>query len=342
MTTTQSTDTPQSPAQSAGRREWIGLAVLALPALLISMDMSVLLFGLPFISASLKPSATQQLWIMDMYGFALAGALITMGAIGDRIGRRKLLLVGAGAFSAASIAAAYSTSASMLIGTRGLLGLTAATLGPSTLGLIRTMFRDEKQRKTAIAIWTGAFIGGITIGPIVGGVLLDHFWWGSVFLINLPAMALLLLLGPALLPEFRTPAAGRFDVLGAILTFGAVLPTVYGIKQFAVDGASTTALVSLASGIALAIGFVVRQITAKHPLIDVTLFRNRKFTVPMGAQIVGSFCIMGFALFNTQFLQSGKGYTPSRRRCGRWPRCRSCRSRWASPAPSPRRSVRLT
>ena len=206
------------------------------------MDMSVLLFGLPFISASLKPSATQQLWIMDAYGFALAGLLITMGAVGDRIGRRRLLLIGATAFGAASVVAAYSGSAEVLIGTRALLGVAGATLMPSTMALIRNMFHDPKQRQTAISLWTGGLIGGVTLGPIVGGVLLNHFWWGSVFLINLPAMALLLILGPLLLPEYKARAAGRrFDVLGSVLSMAAIFPAVYGIKQLAVDGFSVTA-----------------------------------------------------------------------------------------------------
>jgi DHA2 family multidrug resistance protein-like MFS transporter len=320
MTTTQSTAT--TPAPRAGRKEWIGLAVLVLPCLLISMDMSVLLFGLPFISADLKPSATQQLWIMDAYGFALAGLLITMGAVGDRIGRRRLLLTGAAAFGAASTVAAYSGSAEVLIGARALLGVAGATLMPSTMALIRNMFHDPKQRQTAISLWTGGLIGGVTLGPIVGGVLLDHFWWGSVFLINLPAMALLLVLGPLLLPEYggrSVPAehgkvaqssGRRFDVLGSVLSMAAIFPAVYGIKQLAVDGFSATAAAALAFGIALAIAFVVRQHTAKHPLVDMELFRKPGFRGPMLVNLSGNFVLMGFSLFNTQYLQSVAGMRP--------------------------------
>jgi DHA2 family multidrug resistance protein-like MFS transporter len=309
MTTTQNAET--APAPRAGRKEWIGLAVLVLPCLLISMDMSVLLFGLPFISAALKPSATQQLWIMDAYGFALAGLLITMGAVGDRIGRRRLLLTGATAFGAASVVAAYSGSAEVLIGSRALLGVAGATLMPSTLALIRNMFHDPKQRQTAISLWTGGLIGGVTVGPIVGGVLLDHFWWGSVFLINLPAMALLLILGPMLLPEYKAPASGhRFDLLGSVLSMAAVFPAVYGIKQLAVDGFSATAAAALAFGVALAIAFVVRQHAAKHPLIDMELFRKPGFRAPMLVNLCGNFVLMGFSLFNTQYLQSVAGMRP--------------------------------
>jgi len=315
MTSTPSAPSTQgtasTPAPRAGRKEWIGLAVLVLPCLLTSMDMSVLLFGLPFISASLKPSATQQLWIMDAYGFALAGLLITMGAIGDRIGRRRLLLIGATAFGAASIVAAYSGSAEVLIGTRALLGVAGATLMPSTMALIRNMFHDPKQRQTAISLWTGGLIGGVTLGPIVGGVLLNHFWWGSVFLINLPAMALLLVLGPMLLPEYRAPASGRrFDVLGSLLSMAAIFPAVYGIKQLAVDGFSASAAGALAFGAALAIAFVIRQHTAKNPLVDMELFRKPGFRAPMLVNLSGNFVLMGFSLFNTQYLQSVAGMRP--------------------------------
>ena len=309
MTTTQSAET--APAPRAGRKEWIGLAVLVLPCLLTSMDMSVLLFGLPFISADLKPGATQQLWIMDAYGFALAGLLITMGAIGDRIGRRRLLLIGATAFGAASIVAAYSGSAEVLIGARALLGVAGATLMPSTMALIRNMFHDPKQRQTAISLWTGGLIGGVTLGPIVGGVLLNHFWWGSVFLINLPAMALLLVLGPILLPEYKTRAAGRrFDVLGSVLSMATIFPAVYGIKQLAVDGFSTTAAAALAFGVALGIAFVIRQHTAKNPLVDMELFGKPSFRAPMLVNLCGNFVLMGFSLFNTQYLQSVVGMRP--------------------------------
>src|SRR4030088_1391869 len=210
----------------AGRREWIGLATLMLPLLLVSMDVSVLFFAVPFINADLEPSATQQLWIFDIYGFVLAGLLITMGSLGDRIGRRRLLMLGAVGFGAASIMAAYAQSAEMLIAARALLGIGGATLMPSTLALIRNMFHDEKQRRTAIAIWTAATMSGIALGPVLSGLLLSHFWWGSVFLINVPFMIMLLALAPVLVPEFRAPQPGRFDLAGSVLSLGAVLPAI--------------------------------------------------------------------------------------------------------------------
>ncbi|HEY5451177.1 MAG TPA: MFS transporter, partial [Polyangia bacterium] len=187
-------DQQQSPAK-AGRREWLGLAVLALPCLLYSMDLTVLHLAVPKLTTDLQPSSSQLLWIIDIYGFLVAGSLITMGTLGDRIGRRRLLLVGAAAFGAASIAAAFSTTATMLIATRALLGLAGATIAPSTLSLIRILFEDPRQRTTAIGIWITSYSVGGAIGPLVGGVLLETFWWGSVFLVGVPVMVLLLIVG---------------------------------------------------------------------------------------------------------------------------------------------------
>ena len=201
------TDTGIAPR--AGRREWIGLAVIALPCLLYSMDLTVLNLAVPKLSVTLRPSSSQLLWLIDIYGFLVAGSLITMGTLGDRIGRRRLLLVGAAAFAVGSVLAAFSRSAEMLIATRALLGLAGATLAPSTLSLIRNMFLDPRQRRVAVAWWITSYSAGAAIGPLIGGVLLEHFWWGSVFLISVPVMLLLLAVGPVLLPEFRDPNAGR-------------------------------------------------------------------------------------------------------------------------------------
>src|SRR4029450_13442427 len=219
QTTTPNTAQPRR----ATRREWIGLAVIALPCLLYAMDLTVLTLAVPSLSADLRPSSTELLWIVDIYGFLVAGFLITMGTLGDRIGRRRLLLIGAGAFGVASVLAAFSTSVEMLIVSRALLGVAAATLAPSTLSLIRNMFLDPGQRSFAIGVWATSFSVGAAIGPLLGGVLLEFFWWGSVFLLAVPVMALLLLLGPRLLPEFRDPDAGRLDLLSAGLSIVAVL-----------------------------------------------------------------------------------------------------------------------
>src|SRR6266581_2577831 len=205
-------------APRATRREWIGLAVIALPCLLYAMDLTVLNLAVPQLSADLKPTSSQLLWIVDIYGFMVAGLLITMGTLGDRIGRRRLLLIGAGAFGVASVLAAFSTSAGMLIAARALLGVAGATLAPSTLSLIRNMFLDPRQRTLAISVWITSFSVGGAIGPLLGGVLLEWFWWGSVFLLAVPVMALLLVVGPLLLPEFRDPGAGRLDLVSAALS----------------------------------------------------------------------------------------------------------------------------
>ncbi len=199
-------------APRAGRREWIGLAVLALACLLYSMDLTVLHLAVPALSADLRPTSTQLLWIIDIYGFMVAGSLLTMGTLGDRIGRRRLLLIGAASFGAMSLLAAFSVSAEMLIVSRALMGIAGATLAPGTLSLIFTMFRDHAQRAVAIGVWITAFSAGGAIGPVAGGLLLERFWWGSVFLLALPVMALLLILGPRVLPEYRDPEAGELDI----------------------------------------------------------------------------------------------------------------------------------
>jgi MFS transporter, DHA2 family, multidrug resistance protein len=295
---------------TAGAREWTGLAVLLLPLLLVSMDVSVLYFAVPFISRDLEPSSTQQLWIFDIYGFVLAGLLITMGSLGDRIGRRRLLLLGAFCFSLASLGAAYSHSAGDLIAARALQGVAGATLMPSTLALIRNMFHDDKQRRTAIAIWTSATMSGIALGPVLSGFLLAHFWWGSVFLINVPFMILLLTLGPALVPEFRAPQAGRFDVLSAVLSLGAVLPVIYGMQELSANGARPADLAAIAAGVAVGAAFVMRQARSRAPMIELALFRSRGFTGAVALTLVSMFAIVGFAIFATQYLQSVRGMSP--------------------------------
>ncbi|MER6175048.1 MFS transporter [Streptosporangium sp. NPDC001681] len=295
---------------TAGRREWLGLAVLVLPVLLVSVTVTVLYFALPFLSADLMPTGSQLLWIVDIYAFLLAGLLITMGALGDRIGRRKLLLIGAAAFGVTSVIAAYAPSAESLIAARALQGAAAASLMPPTLALIRDMFRDPRQRRMAVAVWAAGFAGGSVLGPIVGGRLLEHLWWGSVFLINVPVMVLLLVLGPIVLPEYRDPRPWRFDLLSAALSLAAVLPTVYGIKQFAVDGLGLQALLGVVAGSLFCVAFLHRQRTLPTPMLDLRLFAGRGFTVSLIASTLAVFALVGLFYFVAQYLQMVLGLRP--------------------------------
>ncbi len=297
-------------ASRATRRDWIGLAVIALPCMLYSMDLTVLNLAVPALSADLRPSSAELLWIVDIYGFLVAGSLITMGTLGDRMGRRKLLMIGAAAFGVASVLAAYSTSSAMLIAARALLGVAGATLAPSTLSLIRNMFHDPHQRTVAISVWIMSYSAGAAIGPVIGGVLLEYFWWGSVFLINVPVMALLLALGPVLLPEFRDPGAGRLDLLSAAQSVASVLTVIYGLKRIAEDGPGWVAALSILVGIAVGAAFLRRQRRLADPLIDLKLFRVPAFSAALAVNVLGfSTCFAAF-LFIAQYLQSVIGLSP--------------------------------
>ncbi|WP_344632664.1 MFS transporter [Streptomyces glaucosporus] len=303
------TSTENEPTPKAGRREWLGLLVLVLPALLLSVDLTVLYLALPHLAEDLQPSSTQQLWILDIYGFMLAGLLVTMGTLGDRIGRRKLLMIGGAAFGVASVLAAYSTSPEMLIATRALLGIAGATLAPSTVSLITNMFKDPKQRGTAIAVWTGCFVGGGVFGPILGGFMMSSFWWGSVFLLAVPVMALLLVAGPLLLPEYRNPGAGRLDPLSVGLSLVTIIPLIYGVKELA-RGWTPEAAAALVVGVVFGVLFVGRQRRLEDPLLDLGLFRIRIARgVMVLSLLVGTITGGSLLLVNLQ-LQMVEGLSP--------------------------------
>ena len=294
----------------AGRREWIGLAVLMLPTLLIAMDLTVLHLAVPSLSAHLQPSSSQLLWITDIYGFMIAGSLITMGTLGDRIGRRKLLLLGAVAFGVASVLAAFSPNTELLIAARALLGVAGATLMPSTMSLIRTMFLDPGQRTAAIGVWVSGFSVGSAIGPLVGGLLLEYFWWGSVFLMGVPVMLVLLIAGPLLLPEYRDPQPGRFDLLSAGMSLAAVLLVIYGLKQIAESGPGWLPLLAVITGLVIGLAFIHRQYRLADPLIDLRLFRLPAFNASLATYTLGIFAAFGTFLFIAQYLQLVLGLSP--------------------------------
>lgn len=301
--------TTEMPAK-ASKREWIGLAVLALPCLIYSMDLTVLNLAVPQLSEQLKPSASQLLWIIDIYGFFVAGSLIVMGNLGDRIGRRKLLMIGAAAFGLASIFAAFASDAVTLIAARAVLGIAGATLAPSTLSLIRNMFHDPRERTTAIGVWIASFSVGGAIGPLFGGVLLEHFWWGSVFLVNVPVMILLLVVAPLLLPEFRDETSMPLDIASAAMSLIAVLALIYGLKQFAEHGMGWQPVLSVVIGTVVAIVFARRQTQLAHPLIDLTLFRKPAFSASLTVYMLGVLVAFGFFLFISQYLQLVLGMGP--------------------------------
>ncbi|EGD55102.1 MFS transporter [Gordonia neofelifaecis] len=296
-----------APTAPAGR-EWFGLAVLMLPVLLVSMDFSVLYLAMPTIVNALDPTATQQLWILDIYGFMIAGLLITMGNIGDRIGRGRILLAGAAVFGGASILAAFAPGAGALIAARALMGVGGATLMPASLALIANMFPRSRDRARAIGIWTSAFAGGAAIGPVLGGVLLHHYWWGVVFLINVPVLAVLFAVGPFVLPEYRSASSDPFDIVGVALSLLGILPAVYAIKEFATSGVARGPVVAGLFGSAMLVLFLWHESRATAPLLNLRLFRNPTFSACVAVALVGMMAEGGIAYLSNTYLQSVLGY----------------------------------
>jgi MFS transporter, DHA2 family, multidrug resistance protein len=304
-------DAPARLAMSR-RQENLALATLALPVLLISMDATILGFAIPYLSEDLQPSSAELLWIIDVYSFVLSGLLITMGNLGDRIGRRRLLLIGSAGFGAASIAAAFAPSATALIAARAALGIGGATLMPSTLSLITNIFTDERRRRFAIAVWATVFSVGSALGPIVGGFLLEHYWWGSVFLLAVPVTITMLVAGPVLLPESRDPDPGPFDVPSSLLSMAAILPVVYAMKTLAEAGGLRAVLPCLVVGGVAGVAFVRRQHRLSEPMIDVELFRVPKFRMAITGNLLTAFGFAASIFLLTQYLQLVLGLSPSR------------------------------
>jgi DHA2 family multidrug resistance protein-like MFS transporter len=298
------------PQLRAGRREWAGLAVLMIPVLLISIDNTVLGFAIPAISVGLHPTGVQLLWIVDIYALMLAGLLVAMGSLGDRLGRRRLLIIGAAGFGAASLLAAFSTSAEMLILARALLGVFGATLMPSTLSLIRNIFAHERDRRVAIATWAAMFSGGAALGPILGGILIEHFHWGSIFFINIPLIAVFIPAALLLLPESRDPNPGRIDPASILLSMLALAPLVFALKHAMTAGADILFWLTLSVAIVAGASFALRQLALPTPMLDVRLFANSVFTSAVASNLLSVMGLAGFLYFGTQLLQLVLGLTP--------------------------------
>ncbi|MFG3704719.1 MFS transporter [Micromonospora sp. NPDC047670] len=286
------------------------MALLALPTVLLGLDVTVLYLVLPAMAADLGPSATQTLWIMDAYGFLLAGFLVTMGTLGDRLGRRRLLLIGVAAFAAVSVFAAFAPNPELLIAARALLGIAGATLMPSTLSLISNMFTDARQRAVAIGVWATMFAVGMAAGPILGGALVDRFWWGAAFLVAVPIAVVVLTLGRVLLPEYADPRAGRLDLSSVALSLAVILPIVYAVKRAAAERFDASVVIAVMVGLIAGVAFWRRQHRLADPLLDVTLFRNRAFSAALTVLLIGLVGVGGTMYLVTQYLQLVEGLTP--------------------------------
>lgn len=297
-------------APRVGAKGWAALVVLMLPVLLVSVDNTVLSFALPEISMALSPSGAEQLWIIDVYPLVLAGLLVTMGTMGDRFGRRRLLLIGAIGFAAVSGLAAFAPTAGWLIAARALLGFFGAMLMPSTLSLLRSVFRNREQRRMAIAVWAAGFSAGSALGPIVGGFLLEHYSWGSVFLVAVPVLIPLLVFAPLLVPESRDPNPGRIDPLSILFSMAAMLPFVYAIKSFATEGPTVYAGAWAVLGVVMGVLFVRRQLRADIPMLDMALFRQGTFSGAILVNLFSVIALVGFLYFVSQHVQLVLGLSP--------------------------------
>ncbi|GAA0933901.1 MFS transporter [Nonomuraea longicatena] len=287
----------------AGTREWLGLGVLMLPTALLFLAMTVLFLATPQIGADLNPSGAQLLWINDIYGFMMAGLLVAMGTIGDRIGRRKVMLFGAAVFAVSSLAAGLAPNADLLIAARAVMGVGAAAIMPATLSLIINMFRDDRQRGSAIGMWAGSVSLGVALGPLVGGLLLEAFWWGAALLIGIPVMLIVLVAAPLLIPEYKAPEAGRLDILSVPLSMAALLPIVYGVKEVAKSGLDVVSVGAVVVGLVFGVVFVRRQLALDNPLLDVRLFANRVFSGGLAVFMLSAVALGGVYLLFTQYLQ---------------------------------------
>ncbi|MGX1115775.1 DHA2 family multidrug resistance protein-like MFS transporter [Streptomyces ambofaciens] len=300
-----------SPPQTrAGRKEWTALGLLVLPALLLFMMLTILFLASPYLAADLEPTGTEILWILDIYGFLMASLLVLMGTVADRYGHRNLLVTGAALFGIFSVVAAMTDSPVMMIVWRAVLGIAAAMQMPATLGLIFSMFQDAKQRGVAIGIWAAAISGGVALGPLLAGLLLEAFSWRATFLVAVPVMAVVVIGGLLLLPGHQASQSTKLDLFSALLLVLTLLPFIYGIKSFATEDETARSIAAVVVGLAFGVWFVLRQLRSSAPLLDVRLFVNRTVGGALGVFILAATGLGGVYLMFTQFLQQVKDLSP--------------------------------
>ena len=303
--------TADAAGRAAHRRAWLAFVVLLIPVLLVAVSTTALSFAMPAISEALRPTGVELLWIIDVYPLVLAGLLIPMGALGDRYGRRRILLIGAIGFAAVSAIAEFAPSASWLITARAATGLFGSMLLPATLALIRVIFARDRDRQLAIAIWSAVFSGGAAAGPIVGGALLEWFGWTAILLIGAPISLLFALLAPWLVPESRDPGAGRVDLASALLAIATMVALVFGVKAFATGGEPLTAAAAVLASAGLGWLFARRQRMLEQPMLDLTLFRIPAFSGGLLINILSNAAIVGMMFMATQHLQVVSGIPPT-------------------------------
>lgn len=293
-----------------GRRPRLAVALLSLPSLLIAIDISVLGVALPRMAADLRPSPAELLWMNDIYGFMVGGTMITMGAVGDRIGRRRLIVLCAAVFALASAAAAFSTAPWMIIVTRAVMGIAGAAIMPASMALIGQLFPDPKRRVSAMGAYMTCFLLGMAVAPLIGGVMLQYWWWGSVFLLGVPVMVLTLLAAPRLLPESPTQVDVPLDLRSAALCLASILALVATLK-WAVNGASVWQAIGVgAAGVVLGVLFVRRQHALEHPLVDLSLLRRPGVARAMWVLFLTALLMGGTSIFAAFYLQSALGLSP--------------------------------
>ncbi|MFI6286196.1 MFS transporter [Streptomyces sp. NPDC051018] len=299
-------------AAGGGANRWVVLLVLCVSLLLVALDATVLHVAVPSVTEDLRPSGVELLWIVDAYPLICAALLILFGTLGDRVGRRRVLIIGYGIFGAASALAALATTPEVLIAARALLGVGGAMIMPATLSILRAVFPDRRERAMAIGIWTAVAAVGAATGPVVGGFLVEHFWWGSVFLVNIPLMALILPLARWLLPESRGALGGPWDVLGALMAAAGVLGVVLGMKRLGAGHGPLDAgtVLPLLAGLVLLALFVRRQRRREHPLIDIRMFATTTFSTSVGCIVLAMLALVGLQLIAVQYLQLILGLSP--------------------------------